>query len=262
MVTMKNDALEKAEAIFSSKGKCRLTMLTAYDYPTARLLDEAGVDMVLVGDSVGMVVLGFEDTTLVTLDHMLHHIAAVARGVKRAFIIGDMPIHTYETVEQALDTAHKLVAAGADAVKLEGGLAQEEKIAAIVRAGIPVVGHIGLLPQKVREEGGYKIKGKTPSEVEALMMDVDAVNRAGACCIVVEGVKPDVALMMTEASCAPTIGIGSGSATCDGAVAVVSDLVGAFPWFVPAFADPKADVAGQITKSASEWMEEIRMGRK
>lgn len=257
-----NDAQEKAQVILSSKGKKRLTMLTAYDYPTARLLDEAGVDMVLVGDSVGMVVLGFEDTTLVTLDHMLHHVAAVSRGLKRAFLIGDMPIHTYDTVDQALDTARKLVAAGADAVKLEGGLSQEEKIAAIVRAGIPVVGHIGLLPQKVREEGGYKIKGKTPSEVEALMLDVAAVNRAGACCIVVEGVKSDVASMMTEASAAPTIGIGSGAATCDGAVAVISDLVGAFPWFVPAFVEPKADVAKEITRSASEWMEEIRIGRK
>ena len=257
-----NDSLIKADRIRFSKGKTPLTMLTAYDYPTARLLDEAGVDMVLVGDSVGMVVLGFEDTTHVTLDHMLHHVAAVARGVKRALVIGDMPIHTYDTVEQALDTARKLVAAGAGAVKLEGGLAQEEKIAAIVREGIPVVGHIGLLPQKVLEEGGYKIKGKTPDEVDALMLDVDAVNRAGVCCLVVEGVKPDVASIMTKASAAPTIGIGSGAATCDGAVAVISDLIGAFPWFIPGFVIPKANVAAETTRAASEWMEDIKTKRQ
>lgn len=261
MKTM-NDARMKAQVVRDAKGGERLTMLTAYDYPTARLLDEAGVDMVLVGDSVGMVMLGFEDTTYVTLEHMLHHVAAVARGVDRAMVIGDMPIHTYDTVDQALETARKLVAAGADAVKLEGGLDQEEKIAAIVNSGIPVVGHIGLLPQRVREEGGYKIKGKTPSEAEALMLDVEAVNRAGACCIVVEGVRPEVAGMMTKASDVPTIGIGSGCATCDGGVAVISDLIGAFPWFVPGFIAPKANVAGEITRAAHEWMEQIKSGNQ
>ncbi|MEG2236221.1 MAG: 3-methyl-2-oxobutanoate hydroxymethyltransferase [Akkermansia sp.] len=253
-----NHSQVKAEAICTSKGKRPLTMLTAYDYPTARLLDESGVDMILVGDSVGMVVLGFEDTTHVTLSHMMHHVAAVARGVKRAMLIADLPIHTYETPTQAVETARQLVEAGADAVKLEGGLLQEAKIAAIIGAGIPVVGHVGLLPQRVLQEGGYKIKGKTPTEIEALREDIHAVNRVGVCCCVVEGVRPEVASMITDLSSVPTIGIGSGKGTCDGEVAVVSDLVGAFPWFVPSFIKPKANVAGEISQAAQDWMNEVR----
>lgn len=253
--------MQKAEAIKLRKGKTPVTMLTGYDYPTARVLDEAGVDVVLVGDSVGMVMLGFPDTTLVTLEHMLHHVGAVARGVKNALVVGDLPIRTYDTVSQAVATSRALVGAGAEAVKLEGGLDQEEKIAAIVAEGIPVVAHLGLLPQKVREEGGYRIKGKTPSEAEALLMDVEAVNRAGACCIVVEGVTPDIARKMTAASAIPTLSIGSGKDTCDGGVAVISDLVGAFPWFVPAFIKPKADVAGIISKAAREWIDEVQQSQ-
>lgn len=253
-----NKAQNKAEAIRSQKGRKHLMMLTGYDYPTARVLDEAGVDFVLIGDSVGMVMLGFPDTTHVTLDHIIHHVGAVARAVKNALVVADLPIHTYDTPEQAVETARKLVAAGAEAVKLEGGLDQEEKITAIVRAGIPVVGHLGLLPQKVLEEGGYKIKGKTATEVEALMLDVEAVNRAGVCSIVLEGITPDIARRMTAASAVPTLAIGSGKGTCDGDVAVISDLIGAFPWFVPGFVKPKADVAGEIARVAREWMDEAR----
>lgn len=253
-----NNALQKASAVYARKGHERLTMLTGYDYPTARLLDDAGVDFVLVGDSVGMVMLGFPDTTHVTLDHIIHHVSAVARGVKRALIVADLPINTYGTPEQALETSRRLVEAGAEAVKLEGGLEQEEKITAIIKAGIPVVGHLGLLPQRVLEEGGYKIKGKTEAEAEALMQDIEAVNRAGVCSIVLEGIRPEIAVRMTAASVAPTLSIGSGQGTCDGGVAVISDLIGAFPWFVPGFVKPKADVAGEITRVAKEWMEDIR----
>ncbi len=253
-----NQAMEKAEAIRKRKGKSPLTMLTAYDFPTAKILDEAGVDMLLVGDSVGMTLLGFPDTTHVTLDHMVHHVGAVARGAERALVIGDLPINTYRTVAEALASAHALVEAGAEAVKLEGGTAVEAQITAIVNAGIPVVAHIGLLPQKVLEEGGYKIKGKTDAEIANLMDDIDAVNRAGACCVVVEGTRPNAARLVTERSAIPTIAIGSGESTCDGCVAVITDLIGAFPWFVPGFIKPKGNVAAIVDQCAREWMDEIK----
>ena len=167
-----------------------------------------------------------------------------------------MPIHTYDTVEQAVQSARRLFQAGADAVKLEGGAAQAEKIRAIVDAGIPVVGHIGLLPQKVLEEGGFKIKGKSSAEEEALVKDVEAVAEAGACAVVVEGVTPHAARQITVHSPIPTLGIGSGAHTCDGDVVVIHDLVGAFPWFVPAFVKPRADVAGSMTAAVREWMKD------
>ena len=147
----------------------RVTALTAYDYPTARLLDESGLDVILVGDSVGMVVLGYEDTTQVTLDEMVHHLRAVARGVKRALVVADLPIHSYETPEQSLETARILIKAGAQAVKLEGGVSHVRQIEAIVSSGIPLMAHIGMLPQSVREEGGYKVKGRTQEQAEAVL---------------------------------------------------------------------------------------------
>ncbi|HEV8185845.1 MAG TPA: 3-methyl-2-oxobutanoate hydroxymethyltransferase, partial [Chthoniobacterales bacterium] len=154
----------------------RITALTAYDYPTARLLDESGVDVILVGDSLGMVVLGYEDTTQVTLAEMLHHTRAVSRAVTRALLVADLPIHTYDTPGDALRSARDLIGAGAQAVKLEGGVSHVPQIEAIVDAGIPLMAHIGMLPQSVREEGGYKVKGRTPSEAEALINDARAVE--------------------------------------------------------------------------------------
>src|SRR3954454_18683707 len=154
----------------------KISALTAYDYPTARLLDESGIDIILVGDSVGMVVLGYEDTTDVTLDEMLHHTRAAARGIKQELLVADMPIHTYETPRQAVETAKKFVDAGAQAVKLEGGVSHVAQIEAITQAGVPFMAHIGMLPQSVREEGGYKVKGRTQSEAEALIDDAKAVE--------------------------------------------------------------------------------------
>lgn len=252
-----NQSLEKAQRIRASKGRRHISLVTGYDYPTGRLLDEAGVDIVLVGDSLGMVVLGFPDTTHVTMEHMVHHVEATARGVKNALVVGDMPIHSYDTVEQAVASARLLFKAGADAVKLEGGLVQAAKIRAIVDDGIPVVGHIGLLPQKVLEEGGYRIKGKTAEEAAALLEDVKAVAEAGACSVVVEGVRPAVALELTRHSTIPTLGIGSGAHTCDGDVVVIHDLVGAFPWFLPAFVQPRADIAAVMTTAVQGWMKEV-----
>jgi len=250
-------ALEKAAALRARKGGRPIAALTAYDYPTARLLDEAGVDVLLVGDSLGMVVLGFPDTTLVTLDHMLHHVAAVARARPGALIIGDLPIHTYDTPEQALDTARQLVAAGAEAVKLEGGIRQAEKVRRITAAGIPVIGHLGMLPQRVVEEGGYHKKGRTPEQVEFIRAGAVALIDAGVCAIVFESIVPETARLLTAETAVPTIGIGCGEGTCDGEIAVVTDLLGSYPWFVPPFAKPEADVADVIRAAAARYVARV-----
>ncbi|MEY2485811.1 MAG: 3-methyl-2-oxobutanoate hydroxymethyltransferase [Verrucomicrobiota bacterium] len=237
----------------------KITALTAYDYPTARLLDESGIDIILVGDSVGMVVLGYPDTTQVTLPEMMHHTRAVARAVKRAVLVADFPIHTYDTPEQAIVTARELVGAGAHAVKLEGGVSHARRIEAIVQAGIPVMGHIGMLPQSVREEGGYKLKGRTQAELEQLIQDAHAVEKAGAFSVVLEIVTPETARQVTEAIGIPTIGIGSGE-HCDGQILVTHDLIGLFPWFTPKFVSPAARVADDIRSAATAFIERTRNG--
>ena len=226
----------------------RLSALTAYDYPTARLLDEAGVDIILVGDSLGMVVLGYEDTTEVTLQEMVHHTRAVARGAKRAVVVADLPIHTYGSAAEAVTSARQLIAAGAEAVKLEGGASHAPQIEAILTAGIPLMAHIGMLPQSVREEGGYKLKGRTPAEAEVLLRDAAAVEAAGAFAVVLEIVAADTARQITSAIKIPTIGIGSGE-HCDGQILVTHDLIGLFPWFVPKFVKPEADVAAEMRRA-------------
>src|SRR6267378_1394683 len=235
----------------------KVTALTAYDYPTARLLDESGIDIILVGDSLGMVVLGYEDTTAVTLEEMLHHTRAVARGVKQALLVADMPIHTYDTPEQGAETALHFVDAGAQAVKLEGGTSHVAHIEAITKAGIPFMAHIGMLPQTVREEGGYRIKGRTQSEAEALLADARAVEEAGAFSVVLEIVVADIAKQITKAIDIPTIGIGSGK-HCDGQILVTHDLIGLFPWFTPKFVSPEARVADEIRRAAGVFIERTR----
>jgi len=250
-------ALEKSAALRSRKNGRLISALTAYDYPTARLLDDCGIDLLLVGDSLGMVVLGFPDTTHVTLDHILHHLAAVSRAKPKAFLGADLPIHTYDTPEQALATARKLVAAGAEAVKLEGGVDQVEKIRAIVQTGIPVIGHLGMLPQSVLEEGGYRKKGKTPAQAEALLHDAQTIIEAGVCAIVLESIIPETARYLTENVIVPTIGIGCGVGTCDGEIAVVTDLLGSFPWFVPPFAKPEADLAAAIRQAGAAYIQRL-----
>jgi 3-methyl-2-oxobutanoate hydroxymethyltransferase len=242
-------AQEKAAALRARKGGRPISALTAYDYPTARLLDESGVDVLLVGDSLGMVVLGFPDTTHVTLDHMLHHVAAVARAKPAALVVGDLPIDTYHTPQQALETARRLVAAGAEAVKLEGGIRQAEKVRAITAAGIPVIGHLGMLPQRVLEEGGYRKKGRTHEQTESIREGAEALIDAGVSAIVFESIIPETARLLSTSLSVPTIGIGCGNDTCDGEVAVITDLLGSYPWFVPPFAKPEADVA-QVIRAA------------
>ena len=251
----------KIEKILSLRGVRPISQITAYDYPTARILDEAGLDMILVGDSLGMVVMGYPDTTHVRLEDMLHHGRMVARACKDALVILDMPIHTFDTPQQALETARRMAETGVDAVKLEGGVEKEEHIRAIVQAGIPVQAHIGLLPQKIKEEGGYHMKGKTAGEAAALMRDMEAVARAGAFSVVIECTRKDAAAAITAASPIPTIGIGAGHGTCDGEVCVFHDLVGGFPWFVPSFITPKANIAAEISRAAGEWVRELTLPR-
>lgn len=257
IVNLKN----KITTLQDAKGSRPLAALTAYDYPTGRILDEAGTDLILVGDSLGMVVLGFPDTTHVTLDMMVHHTAAVARGVKNAIVIGDMPIHSYDTPEQALTTARALVDAGADVVKLEGGIRQVEKIRTIIAAGIPVIGHHGMLPQRVLEEGGYKKKGKTEEESNDILEGALALQDAGCFAIVLESVVPELAEKITKQLTIPTIGIGckgpDEKQTCDGEVAVITDVTGSYPWFVPPFATVRADVAGDIERAVREYISNI-----
>lgn len=251
---------QKVAALTVKKGPGSIAALTCYDFPMARLLDQAGTDILLVGDSLGMVVLGFPDTTHVTLAHILHHLEAVARAKPAALIIADLPIHTYDTPEQALATAQALVAAGADAVKLEGGLRQAEKVRAITQAGIPVCGHLGMLPQRVLEEGGYHKKGKTPEQTQEILAGAHALIDAGVFAIVLESVAPAAARIITESISVPTIGIGCGESTCDGEIAVVTDLLGSFPWFVPPFAKPEANLSNSIMEAAGKYIARVRSG--
>jgi 3-methyl-2-oxobutanoate hydroxymethyltransferase len=239
----------------------RLAVLTAYDYPTARLLDEAGVDLILVGDSLGMVVLGLPDTTEVTMNMMLHHAAAVRRAVKRAPVIVDLPAQSYDTPDVALHNAERLMAAGADAVKLEGGVKVVGSVRAITQAGFGYVGHIGMLPQSVKIDGGYKKKGKTAAAAAALIEDALALEEAGAAAVVLESIVPEVATRITAAVKIPTIGIGAGDG-CDAQVLVTHDLIGLYPWFKPPFAKAEANLAQEITRSARAFIAEVRKGQK
>lgn len=233
-----------------------VSAITAYDYPSARLCDEAGIQFILVGDSLGMMVAGQEDTTGVTLDQMVYHTEIVRRGVKNAVLAADLPRDTYRTPEETVSSARRLMEAGADAVKLEGGLGQLEKVEALREEGIALCAHIGMLPQRVREEGGYRKKGRGEEEADRLVEAAVALERAGAFAIVLESMVASVAARVTEALSIPTIGIGAGS-DCDGQIRVLHDVTGGFPWFVPPFAKVHGDVAGVTRKSLLLYLEEI-----
>lgn len=242
-----------AAAIREMKAQGRkIASLTAYDYPTARILDEAGIPLLLVGDSLGMVVLGYPDTTHVTMDEMEHHVRAVARAKPRALLAADMPFRSYETPEIALTNAQRLVSAGAEAVKAEGGRQIAPQVRAIVEHGIPFLGHLGMLPQHVLEEGGYHIKGKKEEEQQALIADAEALVNAGAFAIVLELVAPPVAKALSRQLPVPTIGIGAGK-DCDGQILVSPDLFGALPWPIPKHVKPKLNVADMMRQAAREW---------
>jgi 3-methyl-2-oxobutanoate hydroxymethyltransferase len=230
----------------------KIAALTAYDYAMARLLDECGVPLLLVGDSVGMVVLGYPDTTLVTMAEMEHHTRAAARAKTRALLGSDLPFRSYDTPAAALASARQLQAAGAEFVKAEGGREILPQVRAIVAAGIPFCGHLGMLPQRVREEGGYHIKGKKDAEHQTLMEDAQALAEAGVFAIVLELVTPLVATEISAKISVPTIGIGSGP-DCDGQILVTQDLIGSFPWFTPRFVKPRANCAGEAKSAVTGW---------
>jgi len=239
----------------------KIPMLTAYDYATAKLVDEAGVPLILVGDSLGMVMLGYESTIPVTMDEMIHHIKAVVRGTKHALVIGDMPFMTYHvSVEDALRNAARFIQeGGAQAVKLEGGEVVAEKVSRLVACGIPVQGHIGLTPQSVHQLGGYKVVGKTPEVAVRVLNDAKALEEAGAFSIVLECVPAPLSKLITERVTVPTIGIGAGK-HCDGQVQVVSDILGLFTDFVPKHAKQYAKLNQAITTAVTDYIAEVKAG--
>ena len=229
--------------LLERKGKLPISMLTAYDYNTARNIDEAGIDMILVGDSLGNVMLGYENTLAVTVEDMIHHGKAVVRGAKEAFVVIDMPFMSYQaSVEDAVRNAGRIMKeTNCQAVKLEGGVEYADRIKAIVEAGIPVVAHIGLTPQSVNAMGGYKVQGKSLAQARKLLADAKAVEEAGAFAITLECVPEALAKMVTERSNALTIGIGASSA-CDGQVLVYQDMLGFSDSFIPKFVKKYADL--------------------
>jgi 3-methyl-2-oxobutanoate hydroxymethyltransferase len=242
------------------KGKI-IPMLTAYDYATAKMIDEAGVPLVLVGDSLGMVVLGYESTIPVTMEEMLHHTKAVVRGTKRALVVGDMPFMTYHaSIGEALHNAGRFIQeAGAQAVKLEGGEAMAEVVHRVVQCGIPVMGHIGLTPQSVHQLSGFKVQGKTPEAAVRLVKDARALADAGVFSIVLEAIPTELARVITQKVSVPTIGIGAGP-YCDGQVQVISDILGLFTDFVPKHAKQYARLADLIRKAVAEYIDEVEKG--
>lgn len=255
---MKNTSVTFKE---SKKNGEKLTMLTAYDYTTAKLLDESGVDSILVGDSLGMVVLGYDDTLSVTMEDMIHHSAAVARGAKNALIITDMPFMSYQTsVYDAVVNAGRLVKEGkAQAVKLEGGIEFCEHIKAIVKASIPVCAHIGLTPQSINAFGGFKVQGKGKEEAQRLLDEARAVEEAGAFAVVLECVPAKLAKKISESISIPTIGIGAG-AGCDGQVLVYQDMLAMYSDFKPKFVKQYAQIGNVMKDAFRQYIDEVKSG--
>ncbi|MGD8561627.1 MAG: 3-methyl-2-oxobutanoate hydroxymethyltransferase [Desulfarculaceae bacterium] len=244
-----------------AEGK-KISMLTAYDYPTALICDQAGVDSVLVGDSLGMVVLGYDSTVPVTMEQMLHHIQAVRRGCKRCFLMGDMPFMSYEvSTTQAVENAGRLMKeGGCDCVKLEGGMEVADKVAAIVRAGIPVCAHIGLTPQSVAMLGGYRVQGKDLAGAQRLIDSAKALDQAGASLIVFECIPSPLAEAITKAVSMITIGIGAGP-HCDGQVLVLHDLVGLTSRQTPKMAKKYLDLMSSMQNAVAEYAGDVQQGR-
>jgi 3-methyl-2-oxobutanoate hydroxymethyltransferase len=252
-----NPAKITADSIRAMKARGqKVASLTAYDFPMTRLLDEAGIPLILVGDSLGMVVLGYPDTTQVTMADMEHHVRAAARARPRALLAADMPFQSYQTPVSAVENAKRLVVAGAEAVKAEGGRDIIGQVRAIRAAGIPFLGHLGMLPQHVREEGGYRIKGKKDLEHQNLLADADALVTAGAFAIVLELVTPPVAKEISQRIPIPTIGIGSGD-ECDGQILVTPDLLGMLPWFNLKHVKSRLNAAEQMRAVVTEWQAHV-----
>jgi 3-methyl-2-oxobutanoate hydroxymethyltransferase len=260
-ITVPDLLQRKSLAAGSVSNSAKITCLTAYDYPTARLLDEAGVDVLLVGDSVGMVVLGYESTLPVSIEEMLHHTRAVRRGTRRALVVADMPYGSYHSdMAESLRNAMRFVKqAGAEAVKVEGGERRLELIVRLTEAEIPVMGHVGLTPQSVNALGGYRVQGKTADAAEQLLRDARSVEAAGAFAVVLEAVPRELAAQITRELRIPTIGIGAGP-DCDGQILVIHDLLGLTFGQTPKFARQYANVGEIISKAARDYCEDVRGG--
>jgi 3-methyl-2-oxobutanoate hydroxymethyltransferase len=245
--------------IASKEQGTKISMLTAYDYSTAKLLDEAGVDSILVGDSLGNTMLGYDNTLKVTMADMLHHTSAVVRGVKNAFVVGDMPFMSYHvSVEDAVINAGRFIKeAGADAIKLEGGEDVVDKVRAIVKAQIPVVGHLGLTPQSVNMFGGFKVQGKSEAQAKKLIEEALLLEEAGCCAIVLECVPEKLAKIVSEKLTIPTIGIGAGK-YCDGQVLVIQDMLGMYSDFTPKFVKKYADIGSAMKKAVEDYKNEVQ----
>ena len=255
---MKNTVVTIREA--KERGE-KVTMLTAYDYSMAKLIDEAGINMILVGDSLGMVMLGYEDTLSVTMEDMIHHTRAVSRGAKEALVVADMPFMSYQaSVYDAVCNAGRLMKEGrAQAVKLEGGREVAEHIKAVTNASIPVVAHLGLTPQSLNAFGGFKVQGKTEAAAKKLLEDAQIVEEAGAAAVVLECVPAKLAKLVTEKLQIPTIGIGAG-AGCDGQVLVYQDMLGMYPDFVPKFVKVFAGVGDEMRKGFAAYKKAVQEG--
>lgn len=240
----------------------KIVMLTAYDYSTAKIVDEVGIPLILVGDSLGMVVLGYESTIPVTMAEMLHHTKAVVRGAKKAMVVGDMPFMTYHiSVDDALRNAARFIQeGGAQAVKLEGGVTVAEKVKRIVECGIPVMGHIGLTPQSIHQFGGFKLQGKTPEAAARLLEDARALEQAGAFSIVLETIPTPLAKLISQKIAIPTIGIGAGP-DCDGQIQVINDILGSFTDFVPRHTKQYAKLSDTIRQAVTQYDSEVKSGK-
>jgi len=260
-VTVPELLQRKTSAAGSPENSKKIACLTAYDYPTARLLDEAGVDVILVGDSVAMVALGYDSTLPVTLDEMIHHARAVRRGTKRALLVADMPFGSYhsDTAESLRNAVRFVKEASVEAVKVEGGERRLELISRLTEAEIPVMGHVGLTPQSVNALGGYRVQGKTTDSAEQLLRDARAVEAAGAFAVVLEAVPRELAAQITRELRIPTIGIGAGP-DCDGQILVVHDLLGLTFDHTPKFARQYANVGGLISSAVRSYCEDVRNG--
>ncbi len=239
----------------------KFAMLTAYDYSTAQVIDRAGIPLILVGDSLGMVVLGYETTTPVTMEDMLHHTRAVVRGTEQALVVGDMPFMTYHvSVEEAMRNAARFIQeAGCQAVKLEGGVIVADRVRRIVESGIPVMGHIGLTPQSVNQLGGHRVQGRAPDAAAKMLEDARALEVAGVFAIVMESVPAPLATVVTERSGVPTIGIAAGPG-CDGQVQIINDMLGSFSDFVPRHVKQYAQMNQTMTAAIEQYMAEVKSG--
>lgn len=256
---MENKITTTTLAEMKARGE-KICMLTAYDYPSARLLDEAGVEIILVGDSVGNVLLGYSSTLPVTMEEMLHHTRAVARGAKRALVVGDMPFLSYQPSDsEGVLNAGRFIKAGAEAVKVEGGASVAGRVKAMLDAGIPVMGHLGLTPQWIHQFGGYRVRAKTAEAAKSLLREAKELERLGVFSLVLEGIPWQVAKLVTENLKIPTIGIGAGP-YCDGQVLVLHDMLGLSDR-VPKFVKRYANLGEEMRRAVSEFLREVKEGK-